>query len=120
MVSGTPEGLQRSLDNLHDYLKVNIEKTKIVVFRKGGVIGQNVHWFYAGQEIEIVNSFNYLGVFFSSGGSFMQNAKYLSYKALKAMHSLFDITKDVDTPVNVMLQLFDSLVASILNYGCEY
>ena len=49
----------------------------------------------------------------------MQNAKYLSDKALKAMHSLFGITKDVDTPVNVMLQLFDSLVASILNYGCE-
>ena len=49
----------------------------------------------------------------------MQNAKYLSDKALKAMHSLFDITKDMDIPVNVMLQLFDSLVASILNYGCE-
>ena len=93
-----------------------MKKTKIVVFRKGGVIRQNVHWYYAGHEIEIVNSFNYL--LFSSGGSFVQNAKYLSDKALKAMHSLFDITKDVNTPVNVMLQLFDSLVASILY--CRY
>ena len=124
LVSETPEGLQRSLNSLHNYckkwnLKVNIEKTKIVVFRKGGVISQNLHWYYDGKEIEIVNTFNYLGVIFSCGGSFMQNAKYLADKALKAMHSLFDITKDVDTPVNIMLQLFDSLVVSILNYGCE-
>lgn len=124
LVSETPDGLQRSLDNLHEYctrwnLNVNIQKTKIVVFRKGGGLGQIYHWQYAGQEIEIVNSFNYLGILFSCGGSFMQNAKYLSDKALKAMHSLIQITKDVETPVNIMLHLFDSLVASVLNYGCE-
>ena len=49
----------------------------------------------------------------------MQNTKHLAGKALKAMHSLFDITRDVDTPVNIMLILFDSLIASILNYGCK-
>ena len=49
----------------------------------------------------------------------MQNAKYLSDKALKAMHSLFQIIKGVETPTNITLQLFNSLVASILNYGCE-
>ena len=73
-------------------MKVNTERTKIVVFRKGEVIGKAFYWYYAGQEIEIVNLFNCLGVLFSSGGSFMQNAKYLSDRALKAMHSLFDIT----------------------------
>ena len=35
------------------------------------------------------------------------------------MHSLFNITKDINTPINILLQLFDSLVASILYYGCE-
>ena len=98
---------------------VNIEKTKIVVFRKGGILAHNIRFYYCGQEIEIVNSFNYLGVLFSCGGSFMQNAKFLSDKALKAMHALFQIVKEVETPVNIMLQLFDSLVASVLNYGCE-
>ena len=49
----------------------------------------------------------------------MQNTKHLADKALKAMHSLFDITRDVDTPVNIMLKLFDSHIVSILNYGCE-
>ena len=124
LVSETPAGLQRSLDSLKEYcdkwnLTVNIDKTKIVVFRKGGMLAQIDRWYYAGQEIEIVNSFNYLGVLFSCGGSFMQNAKFLSDKALKAMHALFQILKEVETPVNIMLNLFDSLVASILNYGCE-
>ena len=90
-----------------------------MVFRKVAVNEQNIHWYYAGQELEIVNLLNYLGLSFSSGGLFMQHAKYLSDKALKTMRSLFDITKDVDTPVNAMLPLFDSLVASILNYRCE-
>ena len=37
----------------------------------------------------------------------MQNAKFLSEKALKAMHALFQIVKDVETPINIMLHLFD-------------
>ena len=101
------------------------KKTKIVVFRKGGGVGGEQVGIGATQslvlcqEIEIVDSFSYLGVVFSCGGSFMQNAKYLSDKALKAMHSLFQIIKGIETPINITLQLFDSLVASILNYGCE-
>ena len=78
-----------------------------------------MYWYYVGQEIEIVNSLNYLGVIFSSGGPFIQDTKHLADKSVKAMHSLFDITRDLDTPVNIMLKLFDSLIVSILNYGCE-
>ena len=55
----------------------------------GGALANRDHWFYAGQEIEVVNHFTYLGVVFSSGGSFMQNAKTLSGKALRAMHQLW-------------------------------
>ena len=49
LVPGTPEGLQRSLDSLQVYcnkwnLKVNIEKKKSMVSRKGGVISRNMHW----------------------------------------------------------------------------
>ena len=35
------------------------------------------------------------------------------------MPSLFQPIKGVETPINITLQLFDSLVASILNYGYE-
>ena len=68
LVSEIGEGLQSSLDNLHEYcikwnLNINIEK-KNVVFRKGGTLEQHDNWYYAGQEIEIVDPFSYLGVVF--------------------------------------------------------
>ena len=122
--SETRAGLQNHLNNLESYcqkwnLTVNVNKTKIVVFRKGGNLGQNDKWFYGDSEIEIVNSFTYLGVVFSSGGSFVPNTKTLSGKALKSMHQLLQLLREVDTPINIAFNLFDSLVASILSYGCE-
>ena len=66
-----------------------------------------------------MNTCSYLGVVFSSGGSFMQNTKTLSGKALRAMHQLWQLIKEVETPLNISFKLFDSLVASALNYGSE-
>ena len=100
-------------------MTVNIPKNQNRCFSTGGKLAHDTRFYFSGQEIEIVNSLNYLGVRFSCGGSFMQNAKFLSEMALKAMHALFQIVKDVETPINIMVHLFDSLVASFLNYGCE-
>ena len=127
LFSDTREGLQNHLIHLihlENYcrkwnLTVNVSKTKIIVFRKGGNLGQNDKWFYAGEEVEVVNSFAYLGVVFSSGGSFIPNTKTLSGKSLKTMHQLLQLLHEGDTPINIALNLFDSLVASVLNYGCE-
>ena len=89
--SDTTEGLQESLNNLKQYcdkwnLSVNIEKTKIMVFRKGGVLSQNETWTFDNNEIEIVNNSNYLGVVLSSGGSYVKATNTLAGKALKAIN----------------------------------
>ena len=47
-------------------MKVNLDKTKIVVFRNGGSCRQNEQWFYEGKEIERVSSYKYLGISLSS------------------------------------------------------
>ena len=49
--SSTREGLQMGLDVLHDYctkwrLIINTDKTKVMVFRKGGILSKDDHWFY--------------------------------------------------------------------------
>ena len=124
IISRTPEGLQLSLDRLQCYcetwnLSVNSDKTKIMVFRKDGRLSYNEHWFYNGIELEIVNQFNYLGLVFTPGGSFMQATKTLSGKALRAMCSLLSITRNMEVPLNIMLNLFDSFVCSILCYASE-
>jgi hypothetical protein len=48
-------------------MKVNVEKTKIVVFSEGR-LSRNLHFNYNGTDIEIVKDFNYLGIYFSQTG----------------------------------------------------
>ena len=61
------EVLQKCLVLLERYccehdLKVNIGKTKIVKFRRGGRLAQSDKVEYAGSKLEFVNRFEYLGI----------------------------------------------------------
>ena len=124
IVSETRSELQNLLDSLYTYcrkwnLTVNVEKTKIMVFKKGGRLSDDEKWFFNNQEIEVVKSFNYLGVVFTSGGSFVQAANTLAGKGMRSLHSLFAMTRNMKVPINIMFNLFDSYVLSVLNYGAE-
>lgn len=71
LLSGTPEGLQRHLDVLHHYcttwgLSVNLAKTKVMVFNTNRQSLHNHTFTYDGQPIDIVTSYTYLGVLFTS------------------------------------------------------
>ena len=48
---------------------VNRDKTKVVVFRKGGRLSDNLSFYYDGHKLDIVNKYTYLGIVFTSGGS---------------------------------------------------
>jgi len=85
LISESKDGLQNSLNSLYTYcekwnMTVNIDKTKVMIFRKGGRVGVNDKWSYNNKEVEIVKSFNYLGVVFTSGGSFALAMKTLARK----------------------------------------
>ena len=88
--SMSSEGLQKGLDVLCDYCQrwkstVNTDKTKVMIFRKGGNLPRNLSFSYQGSNIEIVNKFVYFGITFSTGGSFNETHKTLSGQALKAI-----------------------------------
>lgn len=123
--SETPEGLQDGLNLLRDYCKrwklmVNTDKTKVVVFRKGGILPKNMKFYYNDVEIQIVNSFSYLGIVFTPGGSFSNAQSTLAGQAQKAIFKLNSyLYKFIDiSPIHV-LDLFDKLVLPVLNYGAE-
>ena len=57
--SESAEGLQKGLDILKDYcdkwkLIVNTNKTKIMIFRKGGTLRKKLNFDYNGENIDIV------------------------------------------------------------------
>ena len=65
--------LQNAIVSLEDYcqkwkLTVNTSKTKVLIFRKGGILPNGLRFTYNRTEIEIVSKFSYLGIVFTSGG----------------------------------------------------
>ena len=60
LLSDTVVGLQKQLNTLRTFcnqnkLTVNVEKTKVVVFKKGGRIAANEKWYYAANRLEVVS-----------------------------------------------------------------
>ena len=57
--SDTVGRLQAMINVLSEFskswgLNINLEKTKIIVFRRGGVVKSNEKWFHDGKRIEVV------------------------------------------------------------------
>ena len=71
---------------------------------------------YEGKDLEIVQEFKYLGVIFNYNGSFVKNRKHVYEQAQRAMFSLL---RQLDLPLDIQLELFDTLIMPILTYGCE-
>ena len=49
---------------------VDLSKTKVMVFRKGGYLSARERWFYSTERLEVVNTYRYLGLTFSTRLSF--------------------------------------------------
>ena len=92
-----------------------------MVFRKGGgILPRDLKFCYNGKEINIVNTFSYLGVVFSTNGSFSDCQRTLSGQAQKA---IFELNRYLHTFTKITpkhrLEMFDKLISSILSYCSE-
>ena len=118
-------GLQRGLDRLYEYclhwgLEINADKTKCMVFKNGGRKNRLDNWSLNGKEIETVSEFKYLGFIFSSSGKFKKGLDNLSLRAERALNDMKASTQNFnDLEFNMKISLFDSLVKSVVLYGCE-
>ena len=72
-----------------------------------------------GLNLEIVDSFSYLGVTFSSNGSLEAGVQALSDQALRAVNNLLGLFQRVYFDIKTKLALFDALVTPILLYNAE-
>ena len=62
-------GLQNQLNALFVAAKrlgltVNLDKSKVMVFRKGGYLAANKRWFWDDQKLGVVNMYKYFGLMF--------------------------------------------------------
>ena len=69
LMSETVIGLQTQLNCLFRaatrlQLNVNLSKSNIIVFRKGGYLGRREQWSYNRMRMPVVNIYKYLGIYF--------------------------------------------------------
>ena len=117
------EELQSALNAMYLYckswdLEVNPTKTKVTVFcnRK---FEHNMTFTYNGQDLDIEDSCVYLGAFFLLMVVLLITTVDLQNRQEKAMFSVLRKSRKLQLPVDLQIQLFDSMVVPILLYGSE-
>ena len=125
LFSTSPTTLQSMLNDIELYcnawgLKININKTKILipVFDKGRRYS-NYNLYLNNENLEVVSSFKYLGVYFFRNGNWPRTQKCVAEHVSKAMFRLFSIFTQYEFKTLQKCRLFDTLVASVLNYSAE-
>jgi len=99
------------LDNLYNYgkewdLKVNIRKTKIVVFHNGGRLREQERLLYDNEEIRIVNSYNCVGILLFYTGKFSKTQKEVTLQDRKCMFNILKICSNLCLNIETKLRCF--------------
>ena len=115
--------LQLALDSMFEYcsiwgLSVNPVKTKVVIFSKGK-IRNKPDFRYNDELLEVVDNFVYLGVNFSSNGSFKKGQVYATDRSNKSIFSAICKSRQLNLSLDIQIDLYDKLVAPVALYGCE-
>ena len=125
LLSSTAMGLQNQLNHLNlmckeHSLSINTERSKVMVFRKGGFLGKNEKWFLKGNEVEVVNSYNYLGYTFTTKFSVCQGVSLLAAKRKKATYDCVRILRNFSKMTRqTFFKMFDAQIQPIVLCGSE-
>ena len=85
--------VQKLLNTLSEFcdnwgLKVNMDKTKFMVFRNGGIIKRNEILYLNGVKLETVSYYKYLGLVFSTRLSWSPAQITLAAQASKSLYCI--------------------------------
>ena len=125
LLSDSVVDLQKKILCLENYCKkwgltVNMDKTKVVVFKNGGFVKSTEKWYYGNTKISVESCYTYLGVIFSTTLNWAKCVENLSGKALRAMAAIRKLYFRLQgIPTATLFRIFDSKVKPILLYGSE-
>lgn len=115
--------LQLMINKLKRYcdqwgLSVNLDKSKIMIFRRGGRLGKGDKWKWEGNNIGIVNKYKYLGITLTPRLSFTTHAEERSTVARFALNNVWNhLYTHNRIPVSSKWAIFNSVCRAILGYG---
>jgi len=105
LISESANGLQNALSAFSLYckqwkLKVNINKTKIMVFSKRK-FGIDSFFLFDNTKLEVCEDISYLGITFNFNGSFIKAKNKLVQQAQKALYSVYRKVRNLCIPVDL-------------------
>ena len=124
-IADSREGLQSMLIDLEKFsdrngMSVNTEKTKIMVFQKGGRRKKSDKWVYKGEELEVVREYKYLGFWFSTKNAYSLHIRRMAAKVKKAINMVWGLWKRARlNNLSRRLYLLDTIAKSGCLYGAE-
>ena len=99
-------------------LKINVSKTKVLVFSRG-YVRNRPEFTFGNVKLEIFRDYQYIGLIFNYNGKFNKAKQELFEKGSRAMFSLLRKARCLFLPLDVLLKLFNHIVVPIITYGCE-
>ena len=101
-------------------MKINMSKTKIIVFRNGGYLRENEKWYFNGHRIETVSKYKYMGIFVTPRIIWSSAKEGLSIQAKRGIITMSKLQNAIGYfEYHEFFKLFDSMIKSILTYGAE-
>jgi hypothetical protein len=125
LLASTIVGLQNQLNYLQASasrlgLVVNLEKSQIVVFRKGGYLAAKEKWSIGSNKLKVVNAYKYLGLLFSSRLSFSGAIDEMAARGKKSTLEILRTLRRIGcVSADVFFKLFDTQVVPVLLYAAE-
>jgi len=125
LLSTCPAELQKMIDAFETYcntwgLTVNLDKSKIIVFRKGSRIASTLRWTFQNRPIEIVNEYQYLGILLTYNMSFRKHLQLRLNTAISAINATWSrLIMDPKIDFRSKLKIFNAAAKSILLNGAQ-
>ena len=117
--------LQRQINLIGEFcnikeMKVNLNKTEIIVFRNGGPLRNYERWNLEGTPIRTTSEYKYMGLIFTPKLSWSKAKRKLAAQARKAVFCIRNYQRKFGYfKHEEYFRLFDSMVSPILCFGSE-
>lgn len=126
VLADPPSDLQKNIDQIEKYcyrwgLKLNLSKSKVMVFRNGGSPAQNEKWAYNQKPTDVVNSCKYIGVDLAYNMSFRKHLKSKLSTTKAAINTVWsNLIANSEIPLSAKFKVFEvkQLLGSSFNVLC--
>ena len=117
--------LQQMIGKLEEYcslwnMEVNLEKSAIMVFRKGGKLASNEKWKYKGEYIKITAEYTYLGVILTPRLSFVKHLEARNSSAKSGINSVWkEFLGNGNVGLSAKYKMFEAVSRSVQCYAAQ-